>query len=85
MKTRVLQTKRISQTGYSLEVTGETGAKRVWGASPEGFERLVDGCGNRLVIRQDQLDCIDFSLFKSSPAKAAGESPYRGRGAIWLS
>jgi 3-deoxy-D-manno-octulosonic acid kinase len=85
LKTRVLQTKRIAQTGYSLEVTGETGAKLVWGDCPEGFERLVDGCGNRLVIRQDQRDYIDFSLFQISPAKAAGESPYHGRGAIWLS
>jgi 3-deoxy-D-manno-octulosonic acid kinase len=85
LKTRVLQTKRIAQTGYSLEVPGDTGAKLVWGVSPEGFERLVDGRGNRLLIRQDQLDYIDFSLFQSSPAKTAGESRYYGRGAIWLS
>ena len=75
----------MAQAGYSLEVPGDRGAKLVWGVSPAGFERLVDGRGNRLLIRQDQLDYIDFSLFQSSPAKTAGESPYHGRGAIWLS
>jgi tRNA A-37 threonylcarbamoyl transferase component Bud32 len=63
-------------------VPGGTGANLVWGVSPEGFARLVDRDGNRLVIRQDQMEYIDFSLCESGLLEADRESPYYGRGAV---
>jgi Lipopolysaccharide kinase (Kdo/WaaP) family. len=34
----------------------------IWGAIPDGFQKLTDVRGNRLVVRADRLAEIDFSL-----------------------
>src|SRR4029079_1298333 len=62
LKTRGLQTKRFAPSGQCLAAPAESGAKLFWGVSPEGFARFVDRDGNRLVVRQDQMEYIDFSL-----------------------
>jgi len=77
----VLQAKRVARTGRPVD-SPETGAKLVWGVSPEGFSRIVDRHGNRLVVRQDQLANIDFSLCQSDSDKSDCEPRYYGRGAI---
>lgn len=83
MKTRVLQSKRIAQSGPCRTAPGETGAKLVWGVSPEGFARIVDRDGNRLVVRQDQIEYIDFSLCEEDDSlEGDRNSRYYGRGAV---
>ena len=77
----MLQAKRVARTGRPVD-SPETGAKLVWGVSPEGFSRIVDRHGNRLVVRQDQLANIDFSLCQSDSDKSDCEPRYYGRGAI---
>ena len=81
MKTRVLQAKRIAQNGQSVD-SSEAGAKLVWGVFPEGYSRIVDRRGNRLVVRQDQIANIDFSLCEADSDKSDREPRYYGRGAI---
>ena len=82
MKTRGLQTKRVAQSGQCLAAPAEADAKLFWGVSPEGFARFVDRDGNRLVVRQDQMEYIDFSLCDSGSLEDDRESGYYGRGAV---
>lgn len=84
MKPRVLQAKRVAQSGQFVAAPGESGAKLVWGVSPEGFIRIIDRYGNRLVVRQDQIEYIDFSLCEGDWLEGDRESGYYGRGAIRL-
>ena len=56
--------------------------KSTWGAVPEGFAKIVDGCGNRLVVRQDRADHIDFSICQNDFLHGGEPSPYHGRGAL---
>jgi len=82
LKTRGLQTKWVAQTGQCLAARAETDTKLVWGVSPEGFDRIVDRDGNRLVVRQDQREYIDFSLCDSGSLEDDRQSGYYGRGAV---
>jgi 3-deoxy-D-manno-octulosonic acid kinase len=82
LKPRVIQTKRVAQSGQFLAAPRETDAKLVWGVSPEGFARILDRHGNRLVVRQDQIANIDFSLCEGDLDKSDREPRYYGRGAI---
>jgi hypothetical protein len=34
----------------------------IWGAVPEGFSKITDGRGNRLIVRQGREAAIDFSI-----------------------
>ncbi len=56
--------------------------KLTWGALPDGFNKIVDERGHRLVVRQDQAAHIDFSLCGNDRAGASEDSGYHGRGAL---
>src|SRR5439155_9558171 len=56
--------------------------KLTWGALPDGFNKIVDERGHRLVVRQDQAAHIDFSLCDNDRAGALEDSRYHGRGAL---
>mgnify|MGYP003693693233 CR=1 FL=1 len=56
--------------------------KLSWGALPDGFNRVVDERGHRLVVRQDQVAHIDFSLCDNDRAGALADSRYHGRGVL---
>lgn len=56
--------------------------KLAWGAVPEGFRRIVDARGNRLVVRQDQAANIDFSICQGDYSGAAEDSRFQGRGVL---
>ncbi len=81
MKTRAFQAKRVARNGRFVD-SPEPGAKLIWGVSPEGFSRIVDQHGNRLVVRHDQIANIDFSLCTAEADKSDSEPRYYGRGAI---
>jgi hypothetical protein len=50
-----------------------------WGALPEGFTKITDGRGHRLIVRRDRVADIDCSVCSDhSPADCG----YRGRSAL---
>lgn len=54
-----------------------------WGAVPDGFAKIIDERGYRLLVREDHASQIDFSVCQDDIAHT--ESPrYRGRGALAL-
>jgi 3-deoxy-D-manno-octulosonic acid kinase len=55
-----------------------------WGVSPEGFARIIDKSGNRLLVRQDQIEQIDFSFCQEDHPRAGEQCAYQGRGTIRL-
>ena len=55
--------------------------KMSWGEIPEGFTKIADGRGNRLVVRQERAADIDFSICASDPGDVR-ECDYHGRAAI---
>ena len=52
-----------------------------WGALPEGFTKITDGSGHRLIVRQDRLADIDGSVCRDDP-DALEDCRYRGRNAL---
>ena len=50
---------------------------RVWGIIPDGFKKITDGGGIRLVVREDRLDEIDGSICRN--ADLAENSHHQGR------
>ena len=54
---------------------------RVWGAIPSGFKKVTDGSGLRLVVREDRIDHIDFSIC-CFDRDGAGVQRYYGRAAL---
>jgi hypothetical protein len=40
--------------------------RRVWGEIPQGFVKIVDAGGARLLVRHDQVAAIDFSMCRST-------------------
>ena len=54
---------------------------RVWGAIPDGFTKLTDKAGVRLVVRQDRLGEIDTSICRAEDFGAATRE-YHGRSAL---
>jgi len=67
--------RRTSDHGMWIE-------KLAWGAIPDGFKRIVDARGCRLVVRQDQAAHIDFSICRDDPNAVADASRYQGRGVL---
>ena len=55
-----------------------------WGDSPEGFARIIDKSGNRLLVRQDQIGQIDFSFCQEDRVQVHDDCAYQGRGSIRL-
>ncbi len=58
------------------------GGNWIWGAVPQGFERITDARGRRLLVRQDRAAHIDVSLCDSDAGGAVQESNYSGRGRL---
>jgi 3-deoxy-D-manno-octulosonic acid kinase len=56
--------------------------KWIWGQVPDGFDRITDAHGRRLVVRRDQAAHIDISLCETSSDGAVKESSYSGRGRL---
>lgn len=56
--------------------------KWIWGQVPEGFDKIIDAHGRRLVVRRDRAAHIDFSLCETGSDGAVTESPYSGRGRL---
>jgi hypothetical protein len=52
-----------------------------WGAVPEGFAKITDGHGNRLIVRQDRATAIDFSICSDDRAHME-DCHYYGRGSL---
>jgi hypothetical protein len=52
-----------------------------WGALPEGFTRITDGRGHRLIVRQDRMADIDCSVCSDDPDPQE-DSGYHGRSAL---
>src|ERR1044071_1619374 len=53
--------------------------KWIWGRVPEGFDKITDAHGRRLVVRRDRAAYIDFSLCETSSHGVIKESQYSGR------
>ncbi|HEY7217080.1 MAG TPA: lipopolysaccharide kinase InaA family protein [Candidatus Binatia bacterium] len=56
--------------------------KLAWGATPEGFKRIVDSQGRRLVVRQDQAAHIELFMRPDGHNSIAEASHYHGRGVL---
>jgi Lipopolysaccharide kinase (Kdo/WaaP) family len=52
-----------------------------WGALPEGFTKITDGRGHRLIVRQDRMADIDCSVC-SDDREPLEDCGYRGRSAL---
>jgi Lipopolysaccharide kinase (Kdo/WaaP) family len=52
-----------------------------WGALPEGFTKITDGRGHRLIVRQDRMADIDCSVCSDDPDPLE-DCGYRGRSAL---
>lgn len=39
---------------------------RAWGVIPDGFRKIADGRGTRLVVREDRADEIDLNIFRDT-------------------
>jgi 3-deoxy-D-manno-octulosonic acid kinase len=50
---------------------------RIWGVIPDGFKKIIDSGGNRLVVREDRLDEIDGSICRR--ADVLEDSHHQGR------
>jgi 3-deoxy-D-manno-octulosonic acid kinase len=50
---------------------------RVWGIIPDGFKKITDGDGIRLVVREDRLDEIDRSICRDADVQQ--DSRHQGR------
>jgi tRNA A-37 threonylcarbamoyl transferase component Bud32 len=50
----------------------------IWGAVPQGFDRITDDQGNRLIVRQDRRHFIDSSTCLNAEA----HSRYQGRAVL---
>jgi 3-deoxy-D-manno-octulosonic acid kinase len=79
----------VSQSKVAASATGQilnsgiVSESLAWGAVPDGFAKIIDRRGNRLLVRQDHADWIDFSVCYDDTAHA--ENPrYLGRGALAL-
>jgi 3-deoxy-D-manno-octulosonic acid kinase len=70
-------------TGQILNI-GKVSESLIWGVVPNGFAKIVDARGNRLLVRGDQAEQIDFSLCEDETAHVAEPHHYRGRGALAL-
>ncbi len=55
--------------------------KMIWGAVPEGFRKMTDPQGNRLIVRQDRAGEIDCSICRDNPSSAE-QREYQGRAAL---
>jgi 3-deoxy-D-manno-octulosonic acid kinase len=53
----------------------------IWGAVPQGFDRITDGQGNRLIVRRDRRHFIDASICLNTDSSHI-HSRYRGRAAL---
>ncbi len=53
-----------------------------WGATPDGFKRIVDLQGRRLVVRQDQVAHIEFFTSPNEHASITEAGRYQGRGVL---
>jgi Lipopolysaccharide kinase (Kdo/WaaP) family len=51
-----------------------------WGVLPEGFTKITDGRGHRLIVRQDRMADIDCSVCSDDDPPA--DCGYRGRSAL---
>ena len=56
--------------------------KMTWGAIPDGFQKVTDKLGNRLVVRQDRQGEIDSSICLINGDQTQ-HPVYRGRGVLW--
>jgi len=54
----------------------------IWGAVPEGFAKITDGRGNRLIVRQGREAAIDFSICSEDDRGHKQDCHYYGRGAL---
>jgi len=54
---------------------------RVWGAIPDGFTKLMDGAGARVLVRQDRLGEIDTSICRAD-RDGADNRRFYGRSAL---
>jgi tRNA A-37 threonylcarbamoyl transferase component Bud32 len=52
-----------------------------WGVTPNGFRKITDGRGNRLVVREDRAGEIDFSICRHDQV-GARDWRYQGRSPI---
>jgi 3-deoxy-D-manno-octulosonic acid kinase len=50
---------------------------RAWGIIPDGFKKITDGDGIRLVVREDRLDEIDRSICRDADVQQ--DSRHQGR------
>jgi serine/threonine protein kinase len=55
--------------------------KALWGVPPDGFRKLTDGRGNRLIVREDRAGEIDFSICRNDRG-GAPDYRYHGRSPI---
>lgn len=53
--------------------------KWIWGEVPQGFDKITDVRGRRMVVRRDRAAHIDFSLCEANSNGALKESNYSGR------
>lgn len=52
--------------------------KTIWGVVPNGFRKVADGRGSRLVVREDRAAEIDFTVCRDDQ-RGAREFRYHGR------
>jgi hypothetical protein len=63
------------------ECSGFFSARRTWGQIPNGFTKIVDAEGGRLVVRNDQVGAIDLTTCRQTDERGQA-SPFQGRRAL---
>src|SRR3970040_2634101 len=52
--------------------------RTMWGVIPDGFRKITDGRGSRLVVREDRAGEIDFAICRDDRV-GAPDYRYQGR------
>jgi hypothetical protein len=53
-----------------------------WGAFPEGFTKITDRRGHRLIVRQDRMGDLDWSVCSDDRAPHIEDGAYQGRSVL---
>jgi uncharacterized protein YjhX (UPF0386 family) len=64
-----------------FEISGFFSDRRIWGEIPEGFTKIVDAEGGRLLVRKDQVGAIALATCRQ-PGERDGARRFHGRQAL---
>ncbi len=84
MKSRSASGKRFTTIREITAAIDAQDRTLAWGVPPEGFARIIDKSGNRLLVRHDQIAQIDFAFCQEDSLPADPDCAYQGRGSMRL-